>query len=1137
MKFREIFRFELNYQLRRIWTMLFFVALFVISFLMTRDGALSEALIDEFFVNSSFSVAKVTIVGSLLWLITAGAIAGDAGARDVATRMSELVYTSPIKKIQYLGARFFAALSINALLLLVVQLGILAAIYLPGIDQALIGPFQPFAFINCYLVLALPNAIFATAVQFALATTTGKPMTAYLGSFMLFVMSYVVALFVFLKGQRDAAYVLDPIGVHFILSRLSYDWTPTEKSYRLITPEGIVLWNRLLWLAVGLTAIVITYIRFQFKHRTSSKSRFKIINVRLPQVTFPSPRYTSRIQAIAWTSFKVVATSWPGIFMLVVIPLVTIPVLIDQMEISSIPILPTTIRILGELTAPVSAELSRWIVIPVLIIFFTGQLVWRERDHRVNEIIDTMPLNEWTSFSGKFIGLCIALGLFMLLQMLSGIVAQSILGYHSLEIGLYIKVLFGLQLPEYILFAVLAFVIHIVVNQKYVGHLLNILAYAVIALAPMFGLEHNLLIYGAGPGWSYTDMRGFGGTILPWISFKLYWFAWALLISCAGKRFRGTTVWIVRCALVLIIVSGGFVFLNTNIANDYRTEDDIKEQKADYEKQYRSYKNTPQLSLIKVHLEIDLKPEGRFAKIVGNYVLRNRTSVPVDQLHLSTGLKYKIIKLEKPVLPGDTIVHPFKVSINPTGFEENGIDLSITKNATHLKLEEYLPAVGYQSKNELMLPGDRRKFGLAERSVIPSLYDPQARKERQPGVEFEAIISTNEDQVAVVPGALIRRWTGSKAWPAMVRQYFHYRTSAPIGYDWPLFSAKYDTVTREMNGVKVYIYHHPTHTNNLDRLIEGTAASLQYYSSQFGPYPYDHLTLIEHPGNGSGMHADASIISFSEGFTQWGAKDKTKGLDLPYAVAAHEMGHQWNVPYASVEGAPVMSESVAWYYGIKMVEHSRGNDQLRRLLDFMHYPYPYAPIRRGEPLLRGLDPYLSYRRGPFALYAMSEYIGEKKVNEALKELLDEHESDSTSLATTLDLLDKLRSKTPDSLQYLLHDLFEVNTYWDFTAKDATAEKSPDHKWALRFEVDAGKIVADSAGVETKVPLNDWVEIVAYSDSGEIYSQKHLINSEKQTVTITLAEKPLRVGIDPGRLLISSKQHDPIVSVRDPDSGR
>lgn len=1105
MKFREIFRYELIYQLRRPWTWLFFIALLVISFLMTRDNALAEALFDDFFVNSPFAIAKTTIVGSLFWLLTAAAVAGDAAARDVSTLMSPLVYTSPISKTQYLAGRFLSALTINILLLFTVQIGIFLGIYLPGIDPAVIGPFRPLAFLSCFAILALPNAIAGTAVQFALAMSTGRPMVAYLGSFMLFMMSYVVGLFLVFNGHKELANILDPVGVHFILSDLSYQWTPIEKSYRLITLEGVVLTNRLLWIGVGLISCLITFVTFKFKHRIS----FGLRVASWLRITLPSFS-----QAPVWVSFSTVATSWPGIFMLVLIPFMMIPVVIDQMEMNGVPLLPVTIRVIGELTAPISAELSRWVVIPILIIFFTGELVWRERNAGIHEITDAIPRSEWRMLLDKFIGLCIALALFMALLIITSMLAQTILDYDDYEVGLYITILFGLQLPEYILFAILALAIHVIVDQKYISTLLAIVAYALIAVAPMFGIEHNMLIYTGGPSWSYTDMRGFGTSIGPWLWFKLYWASWGLLIAVvarlfwvrgkentlkarwniARRRFTGVTALVASVGIILVISFGGFIFYNTNILNDYLTEHDIKKQKAEYERSHKNEKRTEK-PVTKVILNIDIQPEHRTASIHGTYLFIDSTS------------------------------REFETTIASKGFTEHGIDNPIVPNGTRLLLEDYLPPIGYQAGKELISPSDRREFGLPAQPLVPSLYDAEARKHRDPGIQFEAIISTSEDQVAVTPGALIRSWTDNH------RRYFHYKTSAPIGTEWPLFSARYEMSEENWNRpdtghVRIQIFHHPGHTSNITRLLDGMRASLAYYSKEFGRYPYEHLTLIEHPGNGSGMHADASIISFSEGFSSWVPKDP-RTVDLPYAVAAHEMGHQWNVPYANVEGAPIMSESVAWYYGMKLVQHARGEDEFQKLLAFMRMPYPYPPIHHGEPLLRGLDPYLSYRRGPFALYAVSEYIGEQKVNRALKDLLKHHAPDHTPLATTLDLYRELGLVTPDSLHYLLHDLFEVNTYWGLAVKKASWI---DKDSLLALDIGATKTVTDSAGVESSVPLNDWIEVGVYDDKGQIYLRKHYFTKQEQSLIISLPSRPVRAVIDPRNLLIDLNTNDNRIDV-------
>jgi hypothetical protein len=252
------------------------------------------------------------------------------------------------------------------------------------------------------------------------------------------------------------------------------------------------------------------------------------------------------------------------------------------------------------------------VIIPPLIVFFAGELVWRERDAGVDEITDAMPGSEWASFLGKYLGLGLVLAVFIALLMTAGILAQVILGYQNFEIGLYLKILFGLQLPDYLLFAVLAFVVHVLADQKYVGHLVAMMAYVfIVVLAGVLGIEHNLLVFGGAPAWSYTDMRGFGASIAPWLWFKLYWAAWALLLAVVARmlwgrgRERGLgarirlarhrltrpTASLAAVAIALVVVFGGFIFYNTNILNDYRSTFAIEERRAEYERRYRRYES------------------------------------------------------------------------------------------------------------------------------------------------------------------------------------------------------------------------------------------------------------------------------------------------------------------------------------------------------------------------------------------------------------------------------------------------------------------------------------------------------------------------------------------------------------------
>lgn len=1193
MKLLAIARFELGYQARRPWTWLIVAALVVFAFLFTRDGSLSAVLRDDFFLNSPFLIAGATVFGCVIWLLIGAAVAGDAAARDVATGMAPLSYTAPVSKTEYLGGRFCAAFVLNALILLAVPAGNLLGLYLPGVHPDAVGPFRLAAYVTAYAFIALPNAFVATALQFAFAAPSGRPMAAYAGSLLLVFLAFFVASFLLFRSSLGT--LIDPIGMRFVVEDLSRLWTPIEKATRLIELNGDVRTNRLLWVGVGVAALALTYPRFRFAHRLERRwLRPRIhrwpgraggqrpghdapsaipagIGVTpsaqrsVPQVprAFGAALHARQTLAIAWTSFRAIATSRVGLALVAGVPLLTIPVVIDQMVSSGVPLVPTTALVIAELTAPLSAELSRWVIVPLLLVFFAGELVWRERDAGLAELTDAMPGSEWLPLLGKYLGLGFVLLLFTANQTAAAMLAQAILGYRDFEVALYLKVMFGLQLLEYLLFALLALLAHVLANQKYLGHLAAIIAYAFIALAPMFGVEHDLLVYGSGPGWSYTETRGFGPSLEPWLWFRGYWAAWALLLAVIARLFwvrgreRGLGVRLQlarrRCTratvgagaigMGLVLALGGFIFYNANVLNAYRTESNIVEQAAEYERRYGQYAGIPQPRLTAATLRVEIHPERRAVDIRGTYRLVNRSATAIGSVHVAASpdvdtrdvtfdrpaarvlideaLDHRIYTLERPLQPGDSLRLDFALRVAPRGFRESGVDPSVTANGTYFT-NGWLPAIGYQRSRELTSASDRRAQGLAARPLIPSLDDIEAPTERSEGIDLEVVAGTREDQVAVAPGALRRTWTENG------RRYFHYATDGPIGDEWAFFSANYAVRDARWNDVAIRIFHDPRHTRNLGRMIRSIQASLDYYTAQFGPYPRAWLNVVERPGNGTGMHAEAGMLTFTEGTALWDPTDEGEGLDLPYAVTAHEMAHQWTVPYARVEGAPVMSESVAWYYALKLVEHTRGPEQLRRLLRFMRQPHPYPPIRRGEPLLRGLDPYLAYRRGPFALYALSEYIGAPQVNGALRRLLDAHRRPEAPLATTRDLYRELQAATPDSLQYLLHDLFEVNTYWELEAEGATARQTEAGAWQVTLAVRARKVVVDAAGVEAEAPMNDLVEVGLFDDNDPnepVYLQTHRLGAGRQTLTVTTARKPAHAGIDPRHLLIDSQPDD------------
>jgi hypothetical protein len=226
----------------------------------------------------------------------------------------------------------------------------------------------------------------------------------------------------------------------------------------------------------------------------------------------------------------------------------------------------------------------------------------------------------------------------------------------------------------------------------------------------------------------------------------------------------------------------------------------------------------------------------------------------------------------------------------------------------------------------------------------------------------------------------------------------------------------------------------------------------------------------------------------------------------------------------------VLSEGVAWYYAMKIVEHALGRAQLEQLLHFMRQPHVFPPVRRGEPLLRGVDGYASYRRGPFALHALSRYGGSDAVNGALRRLHEVHGVPGAPLATMHDLYRQLQMALPLSLHSLLRDLFEVNAYWDLETERVSTHETSGGAWEVRLDIDVRKVVYDVAGAEAAVPMDDLVQVGVFAGSEELYLRTHRLPTGKQTITVLVPREPDRAGVDPHHLLLEVERGDNVRSL-------
>jgi aminopeptidase N len=451
------------------------------------------------------------------------------------------------------------------------------------------------------------------------------------------------------------------------------------------------------------------------------------------------------------------------------------------------------------------------------------------------------------------------------------------------------------------------------------------------------------------------------------------------------------------------------------------------------------------------------------------------------------------------------------------------------------------PQIGYQEQGELNDKNDRKKYELPEKDLMPALErncDAHCRNtylsNNSDWVDVDTVISTSPDQMAVAPGSLLGEWTENR------RRYFHYKLDHFSLNFYSFISARYEVAREEWNGVKIEVYYDKEHAWNVAKMLSAIHNSLAYYTANYGPYAHKEARIIEFPRVARFAQAFPGTMPYSEAIGFIANLSKPADIDMVYYVVAHEMGHQWwahQVIGANMQGATLLSETMAQYSALMVMEHQYGRDMMRKFLEYEMDNYLKSRGRerlKERPLLtvEANQGYVHYRKGSVVMYYLKERIGEEAVNRALRKMIAKFAYAQPPYPTSYDLVDALREETPEQYRYLIKDLFEDITLFSNRALSAKAEKQANGKYRVTIDVESKKFKADDQGNETEVPVNDWIEIGALAKPEKdhhygnvLYRQVVKITGGKQTFQFDLPEKPYEAGIDPMQMLIDRVPSD------------
>ncbi|MDN5201016.1 M1 family aminopeptidase [Fulvivirgaceae bacterium BMA10] len=1173
--FQKLLRFEWQYHSRQISFILFFIVFMLYGALAISENF--DFLGNTLHINDPYVLSLITGVVSLGSVFPIMFFSVNAMLRDRAHNSEGIVFSTAIKKNTFFLSRFsgifFTALIVSSISLAGMYLGT----FMVDIDPLKINGFHPDHYFWPWLLFILPNTFMFSAFLMAIAVLTRSAVASYAGGIFIFALYWMCGFYInspltggsvlASQGILDIASMIDPFGLSAFFDQTQF-WTPLQKSQDMISLSGNFLWNRILWMSIAGSALIVSYRLFSFR-KANEKLKKNNTTIETPKVktttytqvaSFPTTikaqfkTFISLVKIEFWKIFK----SLP---FLAIILVWSVMVFLGFNFIVNGPEeygsrYPTTELLVGL----IAESLTTFGLL--LVIFYSGELMWRTRQFKFNEIVDATPASNFTLFLSKYVVLAILPLLLLSIGIILAVSFQVYKAYYHIDLGFYFSMFyyFGLQ---FLLYGFFALFIQALVPYKYLGMVLSGLI--IIVLGPSshnIGLEHPLLRLNVLPNMvrSYSDLTGYGQFVKPFHWFALYWSAFTGMIVLLSVKLwkRGTDhsfrkrlkllfqPWtkfekiMLSGAFVAFVSAGIYILYNINIVNEYKTEEEAHDFNENYERQFKKYEALAVPQVIEVKTKVEISPQQQKYSVQADCILENKNDVPLEEIFVSTPKPMESLHIEKselvmhdswlggylfklytPLQPGQQLKLTYDLEEEIKGFASSK---AILGNGSYIRHSSFQPYLGYVDLLEINDPYEREKRGLPkkEKITIADNHLQNAGKFNTEKVRFETVLCTSGDQIGIGSGKLIRQWEeGGK-------NYYHYKTIPKVYGNMAYFSGRFEVRKVDHKGISIEMYYHPTHYHNIEEMIQVTKATLDYCSAHFGPYPHDYLRIAEvHSGGGFGGQALPGVISMAEMAMYTKDTRNPDAINIVARRTIHEVAHQWwghLVSPKRIEGSKVLSESLAKYTESVIMEKLYGRAMVRKLTNYTARRYfsgrSYADVPEPPLYLTDQQQYLAYSKGYIVMLAIKDLIGEEAVNIALGNLAKKHSSEPT--ATTLDLLNELYQVTPIEHHNLIDDWMKRVITYDLKLTSCSYRKLSDGKYEVRATVNAKRFETQENGQEIQIPIDEPIQIGIFKkhpnemkkNEDAIYLEKRQIDQEETIIKIIVDEVPGYIGIDP-----------------------
>ena len=540
--FSEIFLFEIKYRLSKLDTYLFFLFFFIVNII----GALDISPIHAY-TNSPAIITDTFAGQSIFLMVISGGVMSGALYRDIEFNVYESYLTLPISRNGYFWGRFLGSFLFVVIIGSSLIWGSLAGTFIGShtglIASDRIGPYHLVNYLQPFFGYALPNLFLTSALFFGLVAYTRNAKVIYAASVILF-FGYELSLFTLRNLPNKVwVYILDPFAFTAVRLNVGF-FSPEQKRMSLVAIEGWMMVNRVLWGLVGLCILFGTWLRFSFARFFSGRG-FKTKN----EPSIHQEVYIDKVPAAISVDFTS-KYNYKAILSLAKIELASIfrdnyfrLILLAGIcslayifwrgpAIYDVPDFPLTIRFLG------AYDHEFHFFAFLVIIFYTGEALQREKASRFAAINDSLPPADWVFYGSKLLALIFIPFVLAIIPMLTGIGVQLAKGYLHFNLPVYFSYCFGLLLPKYLEMLMLSVAVHILINNKFAAHAVGVIIWWLLWLANNGAvINYNLILYSYTPSFRFSDMDGIGPATRSLFWFNVYWLFNGGLLLLLGALF------------------------------------------------------------------------------------------------------------------------------------------------------------------------------------------------------------------------------------------------------------------------------------------------------------------------------------------------------------------------------------------------------------------------------------------------------------------------------------------------------------------------------------------------------------------------------------------------------------------------